>query len=212
MTLTTSVHLSLTLAQGGPRLSSELGGRTLTCIILPLYLRSGPGHWKPVACWAPPETLPKAGSSVTWGRKVKCVPCRDAAASWTSSTKLWPPPCLYQYHKGDSSVFCLLIILVLFLSLFRTLASHRGAMYYTLLKRCYVLYHGDLMVRPWKDAEEGIIFTHLTDENWKIPRIKGPRVNHCSLVQWVLSVSPLMGMWFFSGWMWTEVFQSDDSN
>lgn len=126
MTLTTSVHLSLTLPQGVPRLSSEFGGTILTCIILSLYLRSGPGHWKPVACWAPPETLPKAGSSVTWGRKVKSAPCREVAASWMSSMKLWTPSWLLPVSQRW--YFCLLSIdfLVLLLSLFRTLASHRG--------------------------------------------------------------------------------------
>ena len=119
MTLTTSVHLSLTLPQGVPRLSSEFGGTILTCIILSLYLRSGPGHWKPVACWAPPETLPKAGSSVTWGRKVKSAPCREVAASWMSSMKLWTPS--WPLPVSQRWYFCLLSIdfLVLFLSLFR---------------------------------------------------------------------------------------------
>lgn len=91
-----------------------------------------------VACWAPPETLPKAGPSVTWGRKVKSVPCRDAAASWSSSMKLWTPP--WPLPVSQRWYFLSSIdFLVLFLSLFRTLASHRGAMYYITAISCWEL-------------------------------------------------------------------------
>lgn len=114
--LTTSVHLSLTLPQGVPRLSSEFGGTILTCIILSLYLRSGPGHWKPVACWAPQRPSQRQGPSVTWGRKVKSAPCREVAASWMSSMKLWTPS--WPLPVSQRWYFCLLLIFLVLISQF----------------------------------------------------------------------------------------------
>lgn len=179
MTLLALVHLLLTLPLGVTQLSSEFGGRNLTCITLPLSLRSGPGRREPVTYWAPPETLPRAGSGLAWDWKVKSAPCRDVAVSWKFHTNM-------DSNLAFTSIMKVILYfglpsidsLVLFLSLFRTQAS----------KRCYllcplkVIYHSYLTLWPRKDLEEDTIFVHLTDEKLRIRRIKGPKVKHCLLV------------------------------
>ena len=149
---------------------------------------------------------PGAGSGLAWDWKVKSAPCRDVAVSWKSHTNM-------DSNLAFTSIMKVILYfglpsidsLGLFLSLFRIQAS----------KRCYllcplkVIYHSYLMLWPRKDFEEDTIFVHLTDEKLRIRRIKGPKVNHFSLVYWVLS--PLALWWECDSAEGTEL-RSDDGN